>query len=363
MATYIGTHNYTGATVTGIAGVTPTFDAVVASTGGDYTTLGAAITAGKKSIFVANGTVTETGAVTLPANCLIFGESMYGAKINMAGYLLTTADSTTIFNCAISNNLDGNQIVIGGDFNTISSCFIENLRSTNPTAQMGVITDANVARARCHLIDLRFDVIPAGTNMGNLTTIWIQNAGSDAWKVHNITLGGSAGFHSKHLYCAASECCISNFLVWNVGTAGNSSVQISGNYNTITNLQLKGSTSRIEISGNFNTLSGYVADNASNIIYISGDGNVFSGISTLGSISNIAGGDHNMIGGSRIDAGVTIAGNDNTIAGSSVGALAGGGANTITVSSGATRTIISDCRVDAAVSNGGTGTVASYEVF
>jgi hypothetical protein len=363
MVSHIGTHDFSGATVTGITGTTPTFDAVVAASGGDYTTLGAAITAGKTSIFIKDGTYTETGAITLPTNCLLFGESKMGAIVNMGANGLTTGENVTIYNLKLTFNRDGNLITIGGDFNRIDNCFIESLRGTNPTAQMGVITDNNVAQVRCKLTNLWFDVIPVSVNMANLTCFWIQNSGSDAWQISNIQTGGSASFHSKMLYVASSECLISNFLVWNVGTAGNSTVLVSGNYNQISNLSLKGSSGRCEISGNYNTMVGYNSDLATNLIYITGDGNSLSAISTLGLLEVTSAGVHNQIAAAKIDGGVTIAGNDNTIAGSSVGALAGGGAVTITVSAGANRVIISACRVDAAVSDGGTGTVASYEVF
>jgi hypothetical protein len=353
-ANYKGFHDFSTATSTLKA-----FDAVVAATGGDYTTLGAAITAGKTSIFIKDGTYTETGAITLPTNCLLFGESIRGAKINMNGNLLTTGEATTIFNLSISNNRDGHNIVIGGDFTTISNCFIESLRATNPTAQMGVITDNNVAVVRCNLIDLRFDIVPVSTNMGNLTAIWVQNSGSDAWKISNIVTGGSASYDSKHLYFAGSECAVSNFVIWNVGTAGNSCVNISGNYNQITNLSLKGSTGRVEVSGNYNTVAGYNSDSATNLIYVTGDGNSLSTISTLGLLEVTSAGVHNQIAAAKIDGGVTLSGNDNTIAASSVGALAGGGAVTITVSAGANRVIIAGCRTDAALTDGGTGTVAT----
>jgi hypothetical protein len=362
MGVYIGTCDFSGATVTGIAGVTPTFDAVVAASGGDYTTLGAAITAGKKAIYIKNGTYTETGAITLPANCLLIGESHTGATVNMGSYGLTTAAGTTIYNLKLSFNRDGNLITIGGDFNIIESCFIESLRSSNPTAQIGVITDNNVAQTRCYLSNVWFDIIPTAVNMANLTGIWIQNAASDNWRISNISLGGSATQPSKHIFCAASECSISNVIIWNVGTAGVTSVQLSGNYNQITNLSMKGSTSRIEISGSFNSLAGFNSDNASNTVYISGDGNVVTNATSLGNLSNVAGGDHNMISTSRFDAGMTIAGNNNNVVGSSIGALAGAGSNTITISSGATDNIIIGCRTDAAISDGGTGSVLTSNV-
>lgn len=51
------------------------YDCTVAATWGDYATIGAAITAGKKNIFVKNGNYTETSWTTWTANIQITGES------------------------------------------------------------------------------------------------------------------------------------------------------------------------------------------------------------------------------------------------------------------------------------------------
>lgn len=58
------------------------YEAIVAPSGGDYTTLQAAITGGATRIFVRNGTYTMTGNITVPADTIIVGES-WGAIIDM----------------------------------------------------------------------------------------------------------------------------------------------------------------------------------------------------------------------------------------------------------------------------------------
>ena len=65
----------------------------------------------------------------------------------------------------------------------------------------------------------------------------------------------------------------------------------------------------------------------------------------------------NNITNSTINGAISISGNDTTISSSKIGADGGGGALTITVASGANRTIINGCRTDAAISDSGTDTV------
>lgn len=338
-------------------GAPRTYDAVVAATGGDYTTLQAAITGGATSIFMKDGTYTAVAGITLPTNCTIVGESLSGTILNMGGFTLTVGSYNFLTNFKITNNINANHIVLGGSFITMFRMFIESTRTTNPSAQVGVITDNNVAQTRITLTDISFDIIPTSANQSNLTAIWIQNAGSDVWVIQDIATGGSASFHSKHLYCAGSECSFANFSIWNVGTAGNDSVLISGNNNQLTNFNMKGSSSRFEISGNNNQLSNYTSDNSSNLIYVTGDGNTLSNISSTGGVEITSAGIHNMVTSTRLDGSVTIGGNYNSISTASVGALAGGGANTITISGGATDNMVIGCRTDAAISDGGTGTV------
>jgi hypothetical protein len=60
------------------------YDTIVASSGGDYTTISAAVAAGKTRIFVRNGTYNESVSFTASAaNTHIIGESMEGTIINI----------------------------------------------------------------------------------------------------------------------------------------------------------------------------------------------------------------------------------------------------------------------------------------
>lgn len=67
---------------------------VVALTGGDYTTIGAAILAGETNIFVTNGAYTENSTILITANNVsVVGESTEGVRVTFAG--ATTGFSIT----------------------------------------------------------------------------------------------------------------------------------------------------------------------------------------------------------------------------------------------------------------------------
>lgn len=75
----------TWATVT--AGGQTLFECIVAASGGDYTTVSAALTAGKTRIFVKSGTYTETAIVSNSAtDVLIVGENPHTTVIDIGSY-------------------------------------------------------------------------------------------------------------------------------------------------------------------------------------------------------------------------------------------------------------------------------------
>jgi hypothetical protein len=79
--------------VAGVGGGQTLYECVVATSGGDYTTLGAAIAAGKTRIFIRNGTYSESGNPIIPSNCVIHGQSRNGVIIDVDG---TTYDQLRI---------------------------------------------------------------------------------------------------------------------------------------------------------------------------------------------------------------------------------------------------------------------------
>lgn len=107
------------------------YDCVVASSGGDYTTVGAAVTAGMKSIFVRDGAYTES-AITATSMVSLVGESrsailnmdtdaafswsggyMQSVTVNGDGTGQLNVSATDVLNCALSH--DGTQDINIGD--------------------------------------------------------------------------------------------------------------------------------------------------------------------------------------------------------------------------------------------------------
>lgn len=99
------------------------YDAVVATSGGDYTSVGAAIAAGKKTIYVRKGTYTNTSVVTLPDNTVIIGESWTESEIT--GRVLASSGKVTLRNVKITTTLGGMQAINFGGESVIDQVRIE----------------------------------------------------------------------------------------------------------------------------------------------------------------------------------------------------------------------------------------------
>ncbi len=96
--------------------------AVVAADGsGDYTTIGAALTANERTIFVKNGTYTETTDLTLgvdpsvaPLGTTIHGESKEGVLVNLgANQIIFSNDSTAIESAGTVTMVNGSKTITG----------------------------------------------------------------------------------------------------------------------------------------------------------------------------------------------------------------------------------------------------------
>lgn len=110
-----------------------TYDAVVAATGGDYTTLGAALTAGAVSIFIKDGTYNESAITSSLAGVTIVGESL-GAIVNMAGNNLAMSGADLQMK-GFTIALDGGAITLSGDNLVLDQCKITKSATTG-----GVLT-------------------------------------------------------------------------------------------------------------------------------------------------------------------------------------------------------------------------------
>lgn len=359
-AIYEGTHDFSSATITGTSFAIKTFDAVVASSGGDYTTLQAAITGGATSIFIRDGTYTATANITLPNYCTIVGES-WNAIINMAGYTLNMGTYNKIMDCRITTSSNANLIVVKAN-STIENVFIVCTRNSNPTSQIGYITDNNVAAIRVRVIDVQFDLVPiSGTDLSNKTAIWMQNAGSDFHHYRGIGFGGSTTSQCRQFFHNGNSITLEESTFGNCGTAaGATIVSIAGSDCSVSNLSFSSSSGAVAFTGDRITVTGLTVYGISHILYIQGDGSTISSCTSIGQLNMQ--GDHGKVSASCFSS-VTIAGNNNTLSAVTAGALAGGGSGTITISSGTTNCITS-CHTDAAISDSGTSTVlANNTVF
>jgi hypothetical protein len=138
---------WTETTAAGGAGGQTLYDAIVAASGGDYTTVGAAITAGKVNIFVTNGTYSEVTNVAVPANGMLVGESPGGVILDFASsssYVVSTGEVSTILNITIKDNdrspafnTAGNRSFI--DNLTFNSCGGQNMLVDSAHNQFGKI--------------------------------------------------------------------------------------------------------------------------------------------------------------------------------------------------------------------------------
>lgn len=101
------------------------YDAVVAGSGGDYTTLGAAITAGKKRIFVRSGSYTESNIV-LNGDEHIVGESRDAVILNLqSNSSLTLANNSIIESLGFTNWVNNGVRSNGSTDNAILNCRFE----------------------------------------------------------------------------------------------------------------------------------------------------------------------------------------------------------------------------------------------
>jgi parallel beta-helix repeat protein len=112
-----------------------TYDAVVAASGADYTSVAAAFAAGKQNVFVRSGTYVETANVTLPANGVLQGESDVnivftggtGVVVDGSGGTQVTAGTISYTNGSTAITGSGtnfNNLTVG-DFIKIDSAFYE----------------------------------------------------------------------------------------------------------------------------------------------------------------------------------------------------------------------------------------------
>lgn len=286
----------TWATVSAGGGQT-LYDAIVAASGGDYTTLSAAIAAGKKNIFICDGTYTETtGTITLPSGANITGESMYGTIISFTSGKIVLGTNGKIANLTITaSSTTTGAITASGDSSTIQSVYIS---TSNGSAYPLYVTGSYVTVANSVF-----------SNSANTTTSLVY---INAYRC--IVIGCSFFFNSANstgfVYVAGNENTISGcyFGVNNNNTGTGYALYI----NAVTAGAVSGCTFKtlqvqnqvgIRLAGSGVAVSGCDFTNFATAITISGADNSITGNTTIST------------GVTTVSSGVTVSADSNVISG------------------------------------------------
>lgn len=104
------------------------FDAIVASSGGTHTTLGAAISSGATSIYVRDGSYSESAITSSTADLTIIGESR-AAIISMSSNDLTLSGANVTVQ-GLTINLTSGAIILSGLKASLTNCIINKTATT-----------------------------------------------------------------------------------------------------------------------------------------------------------------------------------------------------------------------------------------
>jgi len=340
-----------------------TYDAIVDAAGGaDYTTLGAAVTAGALNIFLKAGTTTEVGAIVLSASTRIVGESL-GAIVNMGNNQLTVGDGNILDGFIILSSYTARQIVLVSGGQMIQNMVFINNHTSNPGARNGMIDDNAAVVTFPRIDNCIFEITNTATDTDNRQAINQENVGSYGWMITNCMFFGQATttrisgirlFGSQNI---VSDCVFKDF-----GEQFDAFISSVGGGNRFSNITAATSIGRIYLGGNYCSLSGLSTDQDVDVI-VDADGCVVSNCATGGTLEVFAVASQLQVTGCGFDLGIILAGDSSTISACRAGALAGGGGGTITISSGGDNNIISNCMVDVVLVDGGTGNVTDSVVY
>ncbi len=168
------------------------FEAVVGPSGADYTTVSAALAAGKKRIFVRNGTYTDETPWNLTVdNTFIVGESFGGVDIqfgyNTSYHVRYAAANLSLNNLRLTayESVDNDLIRFdGASYARVEKCILKNRRSK-------IFNGAFATNTSIDIIDCRID--NASLNSGTTPNIYIFYGLSDA-RVINCSLNSAINY-------------------------------------------------------------------------------------------------------------------------------------------------------------------------
>jgi hypothetical protein len=301
-----------GANVSWASGALTTYDAIVAPSGGNYTSLSAAITAGKTRIFIKDGTYTETTTITIAANTHIIGESLAAVVslstsgvINITGTKVEMRNFTVQFNASSTTlRVNANDALFEGmrfdyttttnsnlSFSTTSTisrirvlnCFFDRTSSTSSTTaliQMSGSNNTSEVLISNNIVNGYFNSFVAiGTNNSQITIS--NNSIVCSLSAATAVITSSATFNGGGIFITGN----------NVTMAGSSTaVSLSSNGVMVTNNWLaNGGTAAatISLAGGNCTVTGNTFSNGGPAVSLSGNGNVVSGNMFISSATGV----------------------------------------------------------------------------
>jgi len=399
------------------------YECTVWVTGADYTTLGAAITAGKTRILVIANT-TETANITLPSNCIIHWLWRENVNINMWNYNfdLSTNNNFNFENLKISfaywtaknlflanekniifrnlyfynNSSVDNCYILYDTTSTISTNKIfENIFLDLPNYQWAWIYTRYASLDNIIIKNWANTTYWITASFSNVSNIYFKNT-SDAvsvWKyiisVSSCTISNlysnyginiqinssvqanniSLNDNSSYIYIwSLSTINNSNFLwyitsTWNENIFNNCSFQYfsSNNYWTYNIYTWCRFRNQFSIWTNYNNFSNCILYGTSGSV--TWNYNIFSNISDEVNDSSLTiSWVWNNVSNSHFEWWIIVSWNNNTIVWCNAWLDVWWGANTITINAGATNTIVVGTRTDAAIVDNGTTSVLSANV-
>jgi len=314
-------------------------------TGGDYTTVGAAIAAGKSGIFLLTSSVSETGSTSLTtgneAPIYIFSNGKFTWNLNTRAFSYRALKH--IFVDVINANFSDN--------NVLSKTYIYGTSVTIVPSYTYYINHSGcsvtVPNAQCFCNYSLFEncsITPSNTASR------IDGAGFK----NNTFLGTWGGYLSGDVRGVFNNNVYAGNTVTNVAVSTTSDtgiLEMSGNRMQYVNFACIGAGGAyLRLANNF-----IKSVTTFGVHYIDAVNTKFGGAFSF------TGGKFNLANCHFLD-NITISVDDVTLTACKVG-LPGGGVKKITISAGINDTVIRDLRTEAATTDGGTGSVITEKIW
>lgn len=227
----------TGGTIATTANIQTLYDKVVASSGGDYTTLGAALAAATagETIFVRNGNYTETSSETVSVdNVTVIGESNSATIIDLSTYTFTFSGTFASLKNIQFTGTTGGIDLSGANSSILNSQF---LQTGSGSAATFLTSSGNET-----LIDgIYFN--SASTS----TTTYMNISGNNIILTKSTIVVSANPTYGVTLGCDYSDITSNNFIWYNSGA--NYIVGLTAFNNNFANNQIYGDSTNYSPSG------------------------------------------------------------------------------------------------------------------